>query len=198
MGAWNLLDLAKNTYLKTLNGQDKEAHRKEPKQADRQNPFLRKLFVGFHLAKASLETTIDQATLKENEIKAAKILKKYALAQEFYKQHYEHYAKNATELIIEEDGKYTILDPELKILKRSFNKENPANGYFYIEMVKTATEGLKNSFFLGAVPAEYGISGINTFCISSTDRIIRQKNTGGEPVFDYSGVNSTWKNLSED
>lgn len=70
--AWNMLDLAKNTYLKT----NKSSGKTTPKEAQplvkksNINPFFRKLLIAFHLAKANLKNTRDKVELKENEIKA--------------------------------------------------------------------------------------------------------------------------------
>ena len=196
---WKMFDLAKTTYMYTLKGTSKEMPKEKTavKQDHGQNLFLRKLFVAFHLAAAALENTNDQARLKENELKATSLLKKYAKAQEIYKKHYGYYAEKASELIIEESGKYTIIDPTLKALNASYRKENPTDGYYFVELAKKGSEGHISSFFLSAVPAQYGISGINTICIFSLDEQtkILKNNNGGKPVFDISSLDSSWGNL---
>ena len=191
--AWNLLDLAKITYLNTLKGSGKEIPKQQVVRiTQQQNPLLRKLLVAFYLAKAEYETTKVQAALKENENKAIKLLKKNAKAQEIYKNYHGYYADNASELIIEENGKFTIIDPQLKVLNTSYNKENPADGYYYVEIVKKGSKGHVSSFFLSAAPARYGISGINTYCISNQTQVLK-KNTRGKPVFDISSIDSSWE-----
>ncbi len=194
--AWNLLNLAKTTYLNTLKGSGKKIpnHIETQPENIHQNRLLRKLFVGYHLAKAKLENINAQALLKENEIKAAQVLKKYAKAQEIYKEHYGYYAADASELIIDKNGKHIIIDPKLKVLNASYNKENPAHGYYYVELVKKGPEGRPVGFFLSAVPAQYGISGLNTFCINEQAQVLK-KNTGGKPVFEILSIDSSWQNL---
>ncbi|MFH1093367.1 MAG: hypothetical protein V1739_04325 [Candidatus Omnitrophota bacterium] len=197
--AWNLLDLAKNIYRKNFKGSGKKTFQEKTVVSEpyQQNFFLRKLFVGYYLAKATFENTKDQAALKENEMKAVKLLRKYAKAQEIYKKHYGYYAGDASELIIEENGKYTIIDPHIKVLNASYTKENPANGYFYVELIKKGSEGHASSFLLSAVPAQYGISGLNTLCVLYINNQVKllKKNNGGNPVFDISSIDSSWETL---
>ena len=59
--AWNMLDIAKNTYLHTLKGSKKEMPKEKTaiKQNYGQNFFLRKLFIGFYKALATLENAKD-------------------------------------------------------------------------------------------------------------------------------------------
>ena len=121
-------------------------------------------------------------------------MKKYAQAQQIYKDHYGYYAEEASTLIIEENGKYTIIDPKLKVLNASDNKANPTDGYFFIEIVKEGLKDLPGSFFLSAIPAKYGISGINTYCINEQAQI-KKMNTGGRPEFDIKIINCVWKDL---
>ncbi|MCG2711317.1 MAG: DUF2950 family protein, partial [Candidatus Omnitrophica bacterium] len=140
------------------------------------------MVAGFYLAAAALENIKDQGALKENEIKAAKILTKYAKAQEIYKKHYGDYAANASGLIIEENGKYIVIDSKLKVLNASYSKENPANGYYYVELVERGSKSHNSSFFLSAVPAQYGISGLNTFWIDKRG-VVMKKNNGAKPIY---------------
>ncbi len=191
--AWKALDIAKDTYLKTIKNNQKTAPKKQSSKVNKtaMNPFLSKLFVGFHLAKANVENNKDIAAIKANESKAQDILKRYAAAQEKYREFYGYYAKNATELIIEENNKLTIIDPVIKVLNSAYNKENPQNGYFYIEIVKTGPKARPASFFLSAIPAKYGISGFNTYCINEQGKI-RKSNTKGHPEFDIKIINDTW------
>ena len=80
-------------------------------------------------------------------MKGAKLLERYAKAQEIYKDHYGYYASDASELIIEESGKYTIIDPTLKVLNASYNKENPTDSYYFVEPAKKGSEKAQAAAF---------------------------------------------------
>ena len=196
--AWKMLDLAKTTHLSSIKSSGKATSKEhlQPKE-NSQNPFLRKLLIGFYQMSANLQKSKDRTALKENEIRAARLLRKYSKAQEIYKSHYGYYAADSTELIIEVDSKYTIIDQTLKVLNSSYNKESPANGYYYIELVKSSSKADSGSFILSAVPAEHGISGLNTICIFKGNKRakILKKNNGGRPVFDISAIDNNWENL---
>lgn len=94
-------------------------------------------------------------------------------------------------------SKRKIIDPQLKVLNASNSQKNPTDGYYFVEHVLKGTEGQNKAFFLSAVPAEYGISGLNTYCIIYQDNQAKtlKKNNGGRPVSSISSIDNSWENL---
>jgi hypothetical protein len=191
--AWQFLSVAKSIYLKTIDSKSKQMPaKKEHKPLYGQKNLMTRLIAMYYLTQINFKDTKNKASIKENELKAAQLLKKYAKAQQKYKNHYGYYANDASELIIEESGKLNIIDEHLKPLNSATNTKSPFYGYFYIEIVKKGLNGHASSFFLSAIPAEYGVSATKTLCIDETAQI-RQKDTHGEPVFDIRIINDTWE-----
>ncbi|MCP4649964.1 MAG: DUF2950 domain-containing protein [PVC group bacterium] len=150
----------------------------------------------YHNTESILKDSVDREKIIANEKSAAKLLKKYAAAQEIYRKYYGLYAENAAELLIEKKGVYEIIDDDLRILNSAKSKQRAMRGYYYIETVRITVgeSDSKNSFMLCAVPAEYGRSGIHTLCINSQNQtMIFQKNNSARPIFHVKEINPTWE-----
>ncbi|MFH1063241.1 MAG: DUF2950 family protein [Candidatus Omnitrophota bacterium] len=202
---WKMLDLGLDTYKKmaTSKHQSKyssktplkampvKANRKlnqlpKPQKMSREshiqaqtNPILQKLAVGYYILKAKLENANNQQLIAQNEKIAINLLVKYVKAQEQYRQYYGYYAKSAGDLVIKDNAKYTMIDPELLVLNSANCPEQADNGYFYLQTSKAGSEPEQcDGYCLNAIPVEYGQSGLNSFCIDQKG-IILQENNGG-------------------
>ena len=100
-----------------------------------------------------------------NELQASQLLEKYVAAQEIYKGYYNRYAQDASDLIIEEEGSFKIIDEELKPLNFAKKQDTAINGYYFKEKVIIKDE--QESFTLIAIPAIYGKTGTQTIAVSS-------------------------------
>lgn len=154
------------------------------------NPILQKLMIGYYLVKENMETAYIQQTIAANEKNALNMLIKYAKAQEQYHQHYGYYAK-ANNLVIANNDQYTILDPDLLVVNSANSPEQADNGYFYLHTGKAYPEAEQsNEYCLNAIPAEYGQSGINTFCINQQGNML-QENNGAKPIYQPKALDQT-------
>lgn len=200
--AWNLLDLARNIYLGNIKGNSETrtcpltGRNKFEKNIgnlpdEKIDSIFRKLKIGFYLVTGRIEHTNNEENLRLNENITISLLKKYAKAQGIYSKHYGCYAKNAADLIIDENGKYQIIDSGLKVLNFATNEEKASNGYYFVAGAGEDNRSEKNQFGLTAVPAKYKVSGIYTFYIDSRE-IVFKKDNKGNPVFNRKDIDDSW------
>jgi hypothetical protein len=223
--AWNMLDIAQKTYKKMLTGNKKKHFHKhfdqkkvkkskipeeseiiennkkslssEKKIQTQTNPIYQKIMAGLYIAESKLKANNIRSSLQSNERNAVRILQKYAQAQKKYYDHYGHYAKDASDLIIKQDGKYTILDPDLSVLNSALSPEKASQGYFYVEITKPSLKTDKTiAYILNALPAEYGLSGLNTYCVNQGGAVF-QKNNGAKAVKDAKFLDQSWQTVNE-
>ncbi|MBU1044767.1 MAG: DUF2950 family protein [Candidatus Omnitrophica bacterium] len=204
MAAWAMLDLSLNTYKKMIKTKQQSNPKSIPNKytnsasgqlakpqkmtvpspiKTQTNPIAQKLAVGYYLFKAKMENANNQQIIKENEKIAINILNKYALAQEQYYQYYGYYCDSPDNLIIEGENKYTIIDPDLGVLNSATSPKQAVNGYYYVQTENPAAKpGQAQEYRLNAIPAEYGRSGLNSFCIDQKGNIL-QENNGGRMIY---------------
>lgn len=187
ISAYIALDVAYKVYSK-MSGKKSESAtekswiiiKKPNDKKDRlQEPLgiKEKIAKSFQLWKLRREVSQEAANMviEDNEKQAAKLLKRFAQAQEIFKKHTGSYAERATGLIIDNAGKIEIIDPELAVINYSYSRERATNGYYFMYGDKDKTD----DFFLYAVPAQYKKSGINTLCIDSRGIVFKKDNKEG-------------------
>ena len=107
-----------------------------------------------------------------NELQASQLLQKYVSAQKTYFGVYNKYAQDASELIIEQDGNFKIIDETLKPINFSKSSWTAIKGYYFKEFVSSDDD----KFSLFAIPAQYPNSGKFTYAVSSfyPEKILKQ------------------------
>ncbi|MFH2139141.1 MAG: hypothetical protein ABII88_11655 [Candidatus Omnitrophota bacterium] len=105
-----------------------------------------------------------EAVIKKNEAEAIELLKRYSSAQKTYYEHYGKYARSE-DLIINKEGKFEIIDPQLGNLNSARDIASAFNGYYYHEVLSNT--GSATAFVVFAIPVNYKKTGRNTICIKS-------------------------------
>ena len=144
------------------------------------DPVTRGVIVGYWKMRVQVEDAQSRRLMRENEKYAQTMLRRYVKAQNAFLRHYQKYAMGASELIIETNGRFKIIDSELVQVVRARDKDTAVQGYYY-KYRTFAVRSDGDSFIICAMPAEYGISGLYTLYVDQNGEIKKIDNQG-QPI----------------
>jgi len=144
------------------------------------NPLTRTVITGYWKMRLQSEDAQSRRRMRENEKNALALLGRYVKAQHVFLRQYGKFAAGASELIIETNGKFKIIDPELSQVVMARDKDTAYKGYYY-KYRTFAVRSDGDSFLICAIPAEYGTSGLYTLHVDQ-DGEIKKIDNQGQPI----------------
>jgi len=148
-------------------------------------------------AKWSPAPALRRSQISSNEISAVASLVVMLAAQatfhktDYYNEGKLQYARAIQDLYRCRGRLLRLITEEVA---RAGSAQSPAKGYFFVQFDRSATTGQymnEIEFGYAAVPAKYGVSGVNTF-IMDTGGSIYQKDTGGASPRVYPDPQNGW------
>ena len=156
----------------------------------------RKVLLAYFQDKESVKKISDSEKIQNNENIAKDMLVKYTDAQQVYISNTGSYAKDCSELFLKKGDSFQFIDPDLQIMDAAYNQQYAKNGYYFIETVRDSigSRGKDFDYVVCAVPADYGVTGLQTFCIDSKkEKVVFKKNNSARPVFYSEEITTGWE-----
>ncbi|MDY6850701.1 MAG: DUF2950 family protein [Thermodesulfobacteriota bacterium] len=139
---------------------------------------------------AKKEVTPESKTASAPQVKIIKALIDFAAAQKIHKTKYGKYARHP-ELLIG-------LGRVDRTTGLSISHVLTYEGYYFSGLKKQAQGyvNLEEGFVLAATPAEYGLSGRDTYVVGPTAKVFR-KDIGAEPISDAAQIDGSWSQVKQ-
>lgn len=139
---------------------------------------------------AKNEVTPESKTASAPQGKIVKALIDFAAAQKIHKKRYGQYARHP-ELLVG-------LGRVDRTTGLSISHILTYEGYYFLGLKKQAQGyiNFEEGFVLAATPADYGLSGRDTYVVGPTAKVFR-KDIGAEPVSDAAQIDGSWSQVKQ-